>query len=143
MATKTFYFSGTCKWAKLNKPDTKYNNFGIDLYLDEKSWDAFKKSELQLKVKKDDDGSFVSFKRPVSKLIKGELVDFGKPEMLDAGGQPMDNEILVGNGSEVTCKVVVYDSAKGKGHRLEAVRVDNLIEYGGDTLGNEPEGSPF
>lgn len=143
MSTKVFYFSGTCKWAKLAKPDTKYNNFGLDLYLDDKSWEAFKKSELQLKVKKDDDGSYVSFKRPVSKLIKGELVEFGPPEMLKVDGSPFDMSVLVGNGSTVTCKVVVYDSMKGKGHRLEAVRIDELVEFNKDYIGNEVEGSPF
>lgn len=143
MASKVFYFSGKCKWAKLAKPDAKYSNFGIDVYLDAKSWDAFKKSDLQLKVKKDDDGSYVSFKRPVSKLIKGELVEFGPVETLDAEGDALPDGTLVGNGSDVTCKVVVYDSMKGKGHRLEAVRVDTLVEYKNDYVGNEVEGSPF
>ena len=48
----------------------------------------------------------------------------------------------IGNGSEVTIKVAAYSSVKGKGHRLEAVKVENLIPYegGGAVESRTPKG---
>jgi hypothetical protein len=60
------------------------------------------------------------------------LVTYTPPEVLDKDNQPFTK--LIGNGSTVTCKVIIYDTIKGKGHRLEAVRVDDWVEY-------VPEGS--
>jgi len=134
MATKTVYLSGTCKWAKLAKPDEKYNRYAINLYMDTKSEDVFKKSGMQNEVKKDKDGlAFISLGRPLEKLMKGEVVKFGPPVVLNVSNDPYpeDDLPLIGNGSEVTCKVSVYDTMKGKGHRLEAVRIDNLVVYEG------------
>lgn len=127
MATQYFYLSGKAKWAKLFKPDEKYNNFQINLYLDKPSLELFDKLGLQLTKRKDDEGTYVTFRRPPNKLIKGELVNFGPPKVMDKDNNPSDK--LVGNGSEVTIKIGVYDTIKGKGHRLEAVRVENLVEF--------------
>lgn len=127
MATKYYYLSGTAKWAKLRKPDDKYNNFQCPLYLDKKSLELYKTLGLGLKVREDDEGTFVTFKRPVSKMIKNEVVEFGPPKVLNADNTEFDG--LVGNGSEVTVKISVYDTMKGPGHRLETVRVEKLVEY--------------
>lgn len=127
MATKYYYLSGKCKWAKLRKPDDKYNNFQLPLYLDKKSLELYNTLGLGLKVREDDEGTFVTFKRPVAKMIKTELVEFGPPKVLNADNTEFDG--LVGNGSEVTAKISVYDTFKGPGHRLETVRVEKLVEY--------------
>ena len=127
MATKYVYLSGKTKWAKLRKPDDKYNNFQLPLYLDKKSWELYDTLGLSLSKKKDDDGDFVTFKRPVSKLIKNEIVEFGPPKVLNKDNSEFDG--LVGNGSDVTVKISVYDTMKGPGHRLETVRVEKLVEY--------------
>ena len=127
MPTQEMYFKGKAKWAKLLKPDQKYGNYQITVELTDKSLKEFVKSKLQLTIKGDNE---VTFKRPPQKLIKGEMVEFGKPRVLSADGEPFPIEkYMIGNGSDVTVKVMVYDTLKGKGHRLEAVRVDNLIEY--------------
>ena len=145
MATQTYYFTGKCQWAKVYKgqEDQRYQNFGLDVELDEKNLAIYKESgiqtHLQVSGEKSQTGreitwcdgrkgvTFVKFKRPVSKLIKGQLVNYGPPSVLDKDNQPFDKPI--GNGSSVTCKVVVYDTAKGKGSRLETVRVDEWVEY--------------
>lgn len=127
MATKYYYLSGKTKWAKVRKPDEKYNNFQVPLYMDTKSWDLFKTMGLGLKTREDDDGKFVTFKRPMTKIIKQELVTLGPPKVLD--NQNHEFEGLIGNGSEVTLKVAVYDTIKGPGHTLEVVRVEKLVEY--------------
>ncbi len=127
MATSYHYLHGTTKWAKLRKPDEKYSNFQLPLYMDDKSWDLFGTLGLGLKRRTDEDGEYAVFKRPVSKLIKNEVVEFGPPKVLNADNSEFDG--LVGNGSEVTIKICVYDTIKGPGHRLESVRVEKLVEY--------------
>ena len=128
MASNFIYLSGKCKWAKVRKPDEKYQNYQVPLYLDTKSLETLKASGMQLTIKTDDDGKFVTLRRPVSKLIKGELVEFGPPKVFDKDNHEF-HDGLIGNGSSLTCKVVVYDTIKGKGHRLESLRVENLVEY--------------
>jgi hypothetical protein len=127
MASKTYYFSGIAKWAMLKSVDPEYKNYKIVLYPDDSSWEKFAEAKLQLVPKEDADGKYINLRRPETKDIKGKIVNFGPPEVIDANGKPVDQ--LVGNGSTVTCKVTVYDTRRGKGHRLEAVRVDNLIPY--------------
>lgn len=124
------YFSGTCQWAKLKEPD-EYNGekkWKIDLLMDKGELAELKKTGLKLKVKETEDGAkFVTFNRPVFKEIKGELREFDPPKLFDKEHAPLD--CLVGNGSAVTVKVEAYDTQMGKGHRLLAVRVDELVPY--------------
>ena len=127
MASKYYYLSGKAKWARLFTPDEKYKNYKIDLALDDASKETFVESGMTMQSKAQEDGIFITFRRPESKVIKDELVKFDPPLVTDGDGNKVES--LVGNGSDVTIKVVVYDTVKGKGHRLEAVRVDNLIPY--------------
>jgi hypothetical protein len=129
MASEMLYFAGKCKWAQVYKPDDEYDNFKINVYLDKPSMELFKNSGLQLTPKEDEDGTYVTFRRPNYKQIKKELVHFGAPEVVDTAGEKLTDSI--GNGSDVVIKVVAYTSVKGKGHRLEAVKVTNLIPYEG------------
>lgn len=127
MASSYYYLSGKAKWAKLFKPDEKYKNWQIQVYLDDASMKTYDESGMTMQKKRDDDGTFVTFRRPEAKVIKDELVKFDPPSVLDTDGNKLDQ--LVGNGSDVTVKVIVYDTMKGKGHRLEAVKVNKLVPY--------------
>jgi hypothetical protein len=127
LASSYYYLSGRAKWAKLFKPDDKYKNWQIQVYMDEPSMAIFDETGMTMQKKTDDDGTFVTFRRPETKIIKDELVKFNPPDVLDANGDKLDQ--LVGNGSDVTVKVIVYDTMKGKGHRLEAVKVTKLVPY--------------
>jgi hypothetical protein len=127
LASSYYYLSGKAKWAKLFKPDDKYKNWQIQVYMDDPSMKIFDESGMTMQKKQDEDGTFVTFRRPEAKVIRDELVKFNPPEVLDAEGNKLEK--LVGNGSEVTVKVIVYDTMKGKGHRLEAVKVNKLVEY--------------
>lgn len=127
MASSYFYLSGKAKWAKLFKPDDKYKNWQIQVYLDDESMKVYDDSGMTMQKKRDDDGVFVTFRRPEAKVIKDELVKFDPPAVVDGNGNKLDQ--LVGNGSDVTVKVIVYDTMKGKGHRLEAVKVNKLVPY--------------
>lgn len=128
MATKFKRYSGTVKWAKVyeGQEDQKYGHYGLDFYPDDV--EDFKSSGVQLQERTDEEGGvFFKLRRTPKKLIKDKVVDFGTPLVLDAEGEPFDKPI--GNGSKVTVKIAVYDTVKGLGHRLEAVRVDEWVEY--------------
>lgn len=121
MATNQIYLSGIVKWAKVYKPDDKYHNYSVNLALDQDSQKEFDGSGLRLRPKKDDqDGiEYVRFRR-------GE--EDGPPIVVDSQGEKLT--ALIGNGSKVTIRVEVYDTKSyGKGHRLMAVRVDDLIVF--------------
>jgi hypothetical protein len=127
MASNYYFLTGKAKWAKLFKPDEKYKNWQIQVYLDDESMKTFAESGMTMQKKQDDDGTFVTFRRPEAKVIRDELVKFDPPTVLDSDGNKLEQ--LVGNGSDVTVKVIVYDTMKGKGHRLEAVKVNKLVPY--------------
>jgi hypothetical protein len=160
MATKYYYFTGKAQWSKVypGQEDEEYDAFSIDVALDD--WDNFTKSGLQLVVRESgkpnkngnpykwytgEDGiKYTSFRRKVHQLINGETVDFGEPKVLDKENHPFNKPI--GNGSTVTVKVAVYDTRKGKGHRLETVRVEDWIEYkpeASDNAGGTVPKMPF
>lgn len=129
MATETFYVSGTVEgFIRLNTPDEKYDNFYVGIALDDTSKATFAASGMQMKPKASQEGKeFITFRRKNKAIIKDELVKFGPPKVLDKDNNPLTK--FVGRGSKVTAKVIVYDTQKGKGHRLDAVRVDELVEY--------------
>lgn len=142
MATENYYFSGEAIWCKVHakQKDKKYNRYTIGVFLDDDSMERFKESGIQTLPKfenyKEKSGrQYYQFAREEKSVIKGELVDFGTPHIFLAKDQIPDAketprfEGEVGNGSKVTVKVAVYDTVKGKGHRLESVRVDELVEF--------------
>jgi hypothetical protein len=131
MATKTYYFSGLIKWAKRQKDD-RYNNYTINLYPDDKTFQAIKDTGVQIKPKEDEDGKFFTFRRPEEKAIKGDMVHFGAPGFfIDKNGTAETYEGIIGNGSKGTVKILVFDvpATGGKGHRYESVLVKELVEY--------------
>jgi hypothetical protein len=142
MATATHYISGTAEgFIRLNSPDEKYDNFYVGLSLNEASKAEFAASGMQMETKVSQEGKeFITFRRPNKKVIKDELVKFGAPKVIDKDSNPVT--AFVGKGSELTLKVIVYDTVKGKGHRLEAVRVDKLVEYKPQPKEAAADGSP-
>lgn len=155
MATNWHNVKGFAYWAKVYEPDS-YNgqeNYKITLYFkDDKELESFKKIGLELQIKEDDNGKFVTFRRPRKKTIKDDIVFFSPPEVrgkvsvkyIDDKGEVIrqynkgehngklerDGEAtLIGNGSKVSVNICVYDTAKGKGHRLESVTIYELVEY--------------
>lgn len=134
---KYIFLTGIAKWAKVHKPDQKYNFYGLDLYLDKDSMKAFKESGLSLEIREGDDGSYIRPRRDPEKLFEGMSE---KPKVLIRDGSDEDGKPVyvpfadnIGNGSFVTCKIEVFETKRGMGHRLEAVAVENLVAYdGGD-----------
>lgn len=128
MTTQYIDVKGTTMWAKVVNPDTKYvpHKYKVPLILSQPELKKVKDSGITLRPKKTEDGVLVTFTRPVSKNIKGVETEFGPPEVL-MDGKPYDG--FIGNGSEVTLNVSVYDTPLGKGHRLNKVIVHKLVEY--------------
>jgi hypothetical protein len=143
MADKYYYLKGKSAWAKIKNPDKEYECYSVDLFLDGESKILFKDSGLQLKVKSTEDGDYIRLRRPLQKNFKDKgVVDNGPPQVLlkNADGDYTPFDDFIGNGSEIICKVRVYDTNRGKGHELTVVAIEKLVEYkgaeevGGDDL---------
>jgi hypothetical protein len=129
MASKQYEFWGTTYYAQVfGKGDEKYKRWKCPLVLDNASQNLFDKSGLQLQANKTADGkTFYNFARPFAKMIKDEMVKFEAPEVINDLGEPFAEAL--GNGSEVKIQVAVYDTFKGKGHRLEKIKVVKHVPY--------------
>lgn len=143
MATQLYKFNGKVKWAKVHTPDEKYDHYVVDAYLDGPSFKLLKASGFQGELREGDiDGEtalYVKFRRPVSKMFtnkdtkKKEIKELGAPRVVDATGRALTD--LVGNGSDVTLTVSIYDTVKGKGSTLEEVMVRQLVAFDGPNGG--------
>jgi len=147
MAQIETYISGKGKWVKVlaGQEDKKFKRWTLDLYLDDSQVEAFKKwnSELLLREDKETKEPFIKLGRPTMKLIKDKVVQFDPPELVTSDGKTSWTGGAIGNGSELTCKVVIYDTMKGKGVRLEKVRVDAHVPYAEKEVDTSNVDSPF
>lgn len=153
MAQVERFISGKAYWVKLSpgQEDPKYKRWGLDLYLDDaqakvfKDWEAestLRDETTKFYVKESERPYWIKLYRSTVKLIKDKLVKFDPPALLGPDNKPWTGGVI-GNGSEVTCKVAVYDTAKGKGCRLEAVRVDVHVPYAEKEVDVSNVDSPF
>lgn len=129
MAQKVHRFTGPVRWAKVHTPDQKYGHYSLEIKIDE---DAYKNTGLSGRPSKDGEGYYTFRRKPDTLIWKGdEQVPAGAPLVFGSDGRPTD--VLIGHGSICTIDVVVYDYdnsfGKGRGHRLEALRVEKLVEY--------------
>lgn len=143
--TEWYYFQGKASWAKLQQPDAEFRNWNVKVHLKPESLELFKQLKetegevegILNEIKRDDDGDFVTFRRPTFKRFRkgGEEEPLSPPEILDSENKPVGRHVEIGNGSDVTVKVECYKFNRpfGKGRakaiRLVAVRIDNLVEY--------------
>lgn len=134
MASKYYTFNGPLKWVKSLKADPEYKRYTVDVYLDEENLARLKDSGVGLQIREDENGKYVRFSRPETKVIKEELVKFGPPKVVMADGSdlPMASNgdpVKIGNGSEGRVSIVVYPAGKFIGHRWERLTIDKLIPY--------------
>lgn len=128
------YVQGKVAWFR---PDTvnNWNKYSCQLHPDTKSLEVIRELQAQgLKnnLKKDEDGYFIHFTRPVAKTFRsGKTVAFAPVEVFDKEGVPFHG--AVGNGSDVTLKLEIYpyefEGVKGIGARWVSARVDNLVPF--------------
>lgn len=84
-------------------------------------------------MKKDENNTyFISFNRDPTKLIRGKVVAFAAPKVVDKLGQPYTGG--VGRDSDVTVRLDVYQhgtpsGGKSKAARFDSIRIDNLVPY--------------
>lgn len=134
---KTFvYWQGKAKWVKSVNPDLTYNKWGFVLYPNEVHLEEIR--DLQAKgvknvLSKDDDGWKLNISRPVQKTWKGRIIAFAPPRVVDKDGLPLDG-VAIGNGSDVTAQIEVYQHGTPSGKkataiRWEGLRIDNLIPF--------------
>ena len=134
MASMYLKLKGKLKWTRWIAEAEEFPegifSYKCNLYeLDEISLEKLKASGCRVNARVDRDGdSLFTFRRPKSKVIKKELVEFNAPDFLLPDGTSAKGT-AVGNGSEAEVDIVVYDSKFGKGHRLNRVKITNLIEY--------------
>lgn len=145
---KTIYakFVGPVKWAKVYEPDTAFGStrWSIDQYLDNEALAYRKSLGIQSKVKSDENGEYAAYKRDTTKVFNGKINEFHPPIIYNKDGSKAvwyelneegngyvrkGDPVLIGNGSVCEVTVAVYDTMKGKGQRLESVRIIDLIEY--------------
>jgi hypothetical protein len=133
LSTQTLYLEGLAKWAMVypGQEDTKYGKkCKIDLYFTDESLQSFKLSGSRKKLRSDDQGIYTTFTRSIDEINPQTEEPYGYPKVVSGEGadiKPFDK--IIGNGSKVVLKVVVYDSKFGRGTRLEGVRVLEHVPY--------------
>ena len=142
-ATK-HYITGTAEWAKVyehNKDEYMGKTFfAIDLLISEEDAERFISTGSRHKPTRESEGVFRIKLRRNEDAAEEEWG--GPPKVIQEDPDDDSHYIpfteLIGNGSVVTVAFTVYDSKFGKGTRLESVRVDKHVEFGGtrvDTTG--------
>ncbi len=136
--TEYVYIQGKVSWLKA-RTTNQWNKYSVQIH--PKPADLEKIRDLQAEglknmIKKDEDGYFVTFNRPVSKSFKsGKVLTYTPPEVFDKDGNPFDGP--VGNGSDATLKIEVYQhetpgGGRAKAARWVSARIDNLVPYESD-----------
>lgn len=114
----------------------KYDKWSVTFYPTTPSLEVIRDLQSQgVKnvMKKDDDGYFIQFSREPTKLMRGKVVAFTAPKVIDKDGQPFDGN-KIGRGSDATIRLEVYQhgtpsGGKAKAARWDSVRIDNLVPW--------------
>lgn len=129
------FIQGKISWFRPKVPN-KWNKWSVQIHPDDKGLEVIRDLQakgLKNQLKKDDDGYFLNISRPVTKeTAAGRILSFKPVEVFDADGKPFDSN--VGNGSDATLKVEVYEhntpgGGKAKAMRWVSARIDNLVPF--------------
>jgi hypothetical protein len=133
--TEFIYIQGKVSWFRPKVPN-KWNKWSVQIHPDAKGLELIRDLQAQgvkNQLKKDDDGYYTNFSRPVTKeTVSGRILSFTPVEVFDADGKPFDEP--VGNGSDVTLKLEVYGhntpaGGTAKAIRWQSARIDNLVPF--------------
>ncbi|AXP07751.1 hypothetical protein SmphiM6_60 [Sinorhizobium phage phiM6] len=151
IATSWYNIKCKIKWAKVYEPDeyAGAKRYMVNAYpVDGAEWEKVQKSGVQLQTKEDTDGKYITLRRPVSKVIKDDLVIFCPPEITGAvevhyvgkDGQKVrsytkgDNTaervgdpVVLANGTLAIVNFCAYDTKQGRGSRLESLKILDLV----------------
>ena len=133
--------NGKAMWARITSVgQTKYPpaKYSVDLVLEDGLASELK--EQGFNVREDKEYSpFITIKRDERRKDGSPNP---VPKLVDADKNPLD--VNVGNGSDITVQCRPYDGTfgdrSGKGLDLQAVQVNNLIEYEGTSFDGEELG---
>lgn len=146
MASNIIYLRGTAMWCKHNTLDKKFKTYTMDLYPDDDSWVLFKAADTELKIRdgelNGEKAQYIKIRRQPERVIAGDVIDMGPPKawiVNPVSGELEKFEGNIGNGSQVVCKITVYPTAKGNGHRWEAISIEKLVEYESAKVLNDEE----
>ena len=133
--------SGKAMWASITSPGiTKFPppKYSLDLVLDDETADRLKTEGFNVRDNKEY-SPFITIKREVNRKDGSANA---VPKLVDADKNPLDCK--VGNGSDVTVQCRPYDwtfgDRSGRNLDLQAVQVNNLIEYEGTSVDGEELG---
>lgn len=140
--TDTVVLQGKGSWIRYNKPDERYSKWSLVLHPTAQSLDVIKElqstrdgiSGIKNVLGKDEDGYYMTFSRPTTKVIQGQLKPFFPPVVVNADGSPFGTDKAIGNGSDITIELEVYThktpgGGKAKACRWSKMRVDNFIPF--------------
>lgn len=117
------------KWSITFYPTTESRNIIHDLQAE----------GVKNVMKKDDDNAYyIQFSREPTKLIRGKVVAWPAPRVVDKDGQLMDGS-TIGWGTDATIRLEIYqhgtpNGGKSKAARWDSIRVDNLVPWSKDEL---------
>ncbi len=126
--------TGKVAWFRSKVPN-KWNKWSVQIHPDNAGLELIRDLQAQgvkNQLKKDDDGYFASFSRPVTKTTStGKIISFKPVEVFHNGELLIDN---VGNGSDVILKLEVYSHDTPGGGKAKAIRwvsanVINLVPF--------------
>ena len=135
--TRFEYVQGKLSWVRVVKPDTTFNKWTVNIHPTQAGLELIREWQgegMKNVLKKDDDGYYTRFGCPCNRMRKdGTMWTFEAPTVVDKDGYPMDGS-AIGNGSDGTLKLEVYEhgtpgGGKAIAARLVGVRVDNLVPF--------------
>lgn len=134
------FIQGKVSWVKYITPDPMYNKWSVTIHPNAEGIELIRELQtegVKNQFKKDEDGYYIQFSRPVDRKIKGKVIGMTPPVVLDKDGQPVDG-VAVGNGSDATVKLEIYShptpsGGKAKAARFAGLKIDNLIPFNKDT----------
>ncbi len=146
--TRTEYVSGKMSFIHLVRPDLAFEPaWTVRLHPTPESLEKIRDWQgegMKNVIKKDDDGYYTRFKCLVSRKRKdGTQWTFEPPQVINREGLPMDGS-AIGDGSDGTLKLEVYEHPTPGGGtaiaaRLVGVRVEALVPFNPETDFKEGE----
>lgn len=143
--TEIIYLQGKVSWFRTKVPN-QWNKWSTQIHPNAEGLEIIRDWQakgVKNQLKKDDDGYFLNVSRPVTKETQGgRILSFEPVKVFDKDGSPFDDN--VGNGSDATLKIEVYEhntpgGGKARAMRWIAARIDNLVPFTAERDLNEGE----
>lgn len=139
MAATSHVIEGKVKWAKVFEQNRDLEGYmgsakehggmySINVYLDKDNKAKFKASKSQKKIYDDDDGDYVVLTR--KHVDKFDWAS-GQPTVVkkNSVAWSLEDDGFIGNGSVCRIKFTTYETMKGMGTRLDAIKVLEHVPF--------------